>query len=147
MQSKHFWSVLGIGLATTVGLAVGATSAQAATWHKWTPTALRGTWKSKPVNMVGTTYRYPVIIGKNSVGIGHGVGDPTVTKSAMYHHKAGSHYYYVKSHETLYSNGAQVDYFKFYKVGHKMRYRVYLVHLDGKFYKGTEKPNITFYKQ
>ncbi len=38
-----------LGTTFGLGLSVSAQSAQAATWHKGTPTTIRGTWKTKAI--------------------------------------------------------------------------------------------------
>lgn len=48
MQFKHHWYLLVATVALTFAGVLGVdTTAQAATWHAGTPTALRGVWRTK----------------------------------------------------------------------------------------------------
>lgn len=120
------------GFVAALGLAIGfGTTAHATTWHRGMPSALRGTWKTKSITVAGTHTRFEVKIGKNLINNAGGFGDPMVSNNQSYHHKAGSHYYYVKGHETLYTNGKEIFYYKFYQKGNKMHLMNYLTINNG----------------
>lgn len=114
-------------------LAVSSTTAQATTWHKYNPSAIRGTWITKKINFLGTKARIEVKLSKNQFFLEG--NDPTILKNMYYHHKRGSHYYYIKGTEYMYSNGHEVGYYKVHKVRNWIHLCKYLSVIDGHHYK------------
>lgn len=137
-----------IGTATVLGLAITAgttaTTAHATTWHKGTPAAMRGTWKTKVKSYAGT--HYTIVLGKTTMSTSGGMGDGLMTNRTSYHHKAGSRYYYVRGHERVNSGGKDVYYLRFYKVGHKMKYVQYLSYVGGRYFKFHPTDGYVYYK-
>ncbi|KRK89550.1 hypothetical protein [Lentilactobacillus sunkii] len=88
----------------TAGLGLGAvsTTANAASWHKGTPSALRGKWKTKPWTQSGYKYDYRSFISAHKIisevrGLNGGPSDmaaPTV-QHARYKY-LGNHLYKFK---------------------------------------------------
>lgn len=137
-----------LGVIVALGL-VGGTqqTAQAATWHKGTPTALRGTWNSKSKYVAHTRVWTSVIMKPTRFTLTHGFGDPLVTTNAYYHHKIGSRYYYLKATEKqALPEYVNVHYIYFYKVGHKLKYRDYNFSQNGRFYPGKSAYSEVFTK-
>jgi len=100
-------------LAVAAGLAIGVSTTQpvnAATWHKGTPKVLRGKWVDGTKEQILNYYPF---FSMKANGLTESGIDPVINKNMHYHHKKGSHLYYVKGHETLYSHGKQVNYYKF----------------------------------
>lgn len=146
MKLISYGKLLMAGFIAVLGLSVSQeTTAHATTWHKGTPTALRGKWKTKPIAAVGTHYRLQLSIGKDSITDSGGFGDPTWTNHQSYHHKSGSEYYYVKGHEKVYTGGKEIFYYKFHKVGNKIHLMTYLTINNGHKYAG-HKYSYWYYK-
>lgn len=120
-------------LAVMAGLVVGEStisSASAAKWHKGIPKALRGEWEAAKMGPI-RGFRPSMSIKQN--GLETSGIDPVINKHMHYRHKKGSHVYYVKGHETLYSHGKLVNYYKFklHKTNrkhksHKAKFYIYL---------------------
>lgn len=126
------WKLFLAGLVAALSLGLGlGTTAHATTWHGGVPSALRGTWKTKSIAVMGTYHRFEIRIGKASIVDAGGFGDPTWTNHQSYHHKSGSAYYYVKGHEKMYTGGREMIYYKFHKVGNKLHMMNYLTIQNG----------------
>lgn len=147
MKLVNRWQLFLASLIAALSLGLGfGTTAYATTWHKGTPSALRGTWKTKSIAVAGTHYRLKLSIGKDSITNGGGFGDPTWTNHQSYHHKSGSAYYYVKGHEKVYTGGKEIFYYKFHKVGHKLHMMNYLTIQNGHKYLPEHKYSHWYYK-
>lgn len=131
-----------VTVAVAAGLTIGVVttpSAEAATWHQGTPKILRGKWVDK-IKQEPLDY-YPYFDIKAN-GIDFSGNDPTIMKNMRYHHRKGSAVYYVKGHETFYSHGKLVNYFKFkfdksksHNKSRRVKYYVYRQIGDGLNYK------------
>lgn len=102
-----------VAVAVAAGLTISGVatpSAQAATWHQGIPKILRGKWVDGKKNQL-LNY-YPTFVGKANELSFSGI-DPTINQHMHYRHKKGSSIYYVKGHETMYSHGKLVNYYKF----------------------------------
>lgn len=135
-------------VAVTAGVLMGtfatfstAETAQAATWHKNVPSAIRGTWKEK-----GGDLNYKFKITSSTFKLRARLGDPQTANKVMYHHAKGSSYYYLRGHETAYTSGREFLYYKVKKTGNHIKIVNYLTTLDGSSYKRSGYMPFSFYK-
>lgn len=133
MMKKIKMFLLSILAACAIFFAVSTTTAHAVTWHKYTPSAIRGTWVTKKIDFLGTKARIEVKLSKNQFYLEG--NDPTILKNMYYHHKRGSHYYYIKGTEYMYTKGHEVDYYKVHKSKNWIHLCAYLSINDGHHYK------------
>lgn len=102
-----------LALATVaLALPLFGSTTKAASWHRGTPTALRGYWKSYNRSLHHTfTYK----ITKSSA---YATGfDPDYIKSTRYKY-LGHHYYVINGYEPLYSKKRTNRYFKWFNSHH-----------------------------
>lgn len=150
MQVKHHWYLM---VATMVLAFTGvfsiATTTQAATWHAGTPTALRGVWRTKTAHSM----RYYIHVGKSTYNdeqvydtkTHSYITDPFRLTQVVYHHKSGSHYYYIKgAHNT--EPGTKKVYYVVHKVGNKLKEREYGQSVKGHYTKISVKYGPWHYK-
>ncbi|MFD1454544.1 hypothetical protein ACFQ44_02465 [Levilactobacillus lanxiensis] len=141
-------------VALAMGLAIGGNTTQnasAATWHRGTPKALRGKWTDGKKEAV-LNY-YPFIIVKPKELSESGI-DPVINKHLHYRHKKGSHIYDVRGHETMYSHGKLVNYYRFKlskttrkHKSHKVKFYIYKQRGNGQDYQAKKaKYGHYFYK-
>lgn len=116
-------------------------TAQAATWHKNVPSAIRGTWKEK-----GGDLNYKFKITSSTFKLSARLGDPQTANKVMYHHAKGSSYYYLRGHETAYTSGRELLYYKVRKTGNHIKIVNYLTTLAGSSYKHSGYMPFNFYK-
>lgn len=129
------------------GVGMTTRTVHAATWHNGTPTALRGTWKTKTLLMgPGIKTKLYWQLGQSYMISGGGPGDGFAANHTSYHHKAGSRYYYVRGREQLYTANHDIYYYRFYKVGRKLKATNYLSYSYGKFAKGYGSDGYVYYK-
>lgn len=146
---KHLWVLLAsLGIAFS-GIYATTSTAHAATWHKGTPTAIKGTWRTK------TSHNLQVIIraGKSTYNNMEAystkehatIAGPYRITNIHYHHKSGSQYYYIKgAHNT--EPGTKQVYYVIQKVGNKLRERLYGQSVKGHYTKLNFKYDAWYYK-
>lgn len=131
------------------GLGSMATTAHAATWHKGTPTAIRGTWRTKTskslrtyIHVTSTKYNCDQMYDTKEHAY---ITDPYRVTNVYYHHKSGSQYYYIKgAHNT--EPGTKQVYYVIHKVGNKLREHEYGQSVKGHYTKFNAKYGAWFYK-
>lgn len=121
MTTKQSFKLTLIGMLTALSLFITfvttPTTAQATTWHKGTPTALRGTWVTKSQNGYGPDI---IAITKTTLTSSGSVSNSKLVKPS-FHHKSGSLYYDVKARDARYSGWTVTLHYKYGKTGHKFK--------------------------
>ncbi|WP_203638024.1 hypothetical protein [Levilactobacillus wangkuiensis] len=152
MKSQMKLGMTVIALAT--GLAIGGSTTQtasAATWHRGTPKALRGEWVDRKRSAIGN-FQPSFVVKANGLEVS-GI-DPVINKHMHYRHKKGSHIYDVKGHETMYSHGKLINYYRFKlskttrkHKSHKVKFYIYKQRGNGQDYQAKKaKYGHYFYK-
>jgi len=96
-QSRFREIILSIIVALTVGISIPVISANAASWHRGTPRALRGKFQAVKKNSPAEGFKTEYIMSSDKMVI-YSSGMPVPTITHFKYRKIGSHKYELKGH-------------------------------------------------